>query len=166
MDIAIRSVNEESGLTGEVFNPGDNVWSYLYRSDEGLIERIDILESEKDQLQLDGPVICKWGQRVKDKGLSEAEERRAALQSADEVFLSLFEEDPEGEEIEESVLRARGRLKFFLALQLERKRVLKPLGGRRFRHMPSKRELTVPELEITPELLVEFQEEISLMGGQ
>ncbi|MEX0323562.1 MAG: hypothetical protein AB3N63_15475 [Puniceicoccaceae bacterium] len=165
MDIAIRSVSEESGLSGEGFKPGDSVRSYLYRSEEGLIERIDVLESERDQLTLGSAVICSWGQRIKEKGLSEAEERRAALQSADEVFLSLFEEDPEGEEIEESVLKARERLKFFLALQLERKRVLKPLGGRRFRHMPTKRELKVPELEITPELIVEFQEEISLMRG-
>ncbi len=166
MDIAIRSVSEESGLSGEAFVPGDSVWSYLFRSAEGLIERIDILDAEKDELELEGPVICKWGQKIKEKEISEAEERRAALQSADEVFLSLFEEDPEGEEIEESVLRARERLKFFLALQLERKRVLKPLGGRRYRHMPTKRELKVPELEITPELIIEFQEEISLMGGQ
>jgi hypothetical protein len=164
MDIAIRSVSEESAISRETFAPGDSVWSYLYRSAEGLIERMDILESEKEELDLQGQVICKWSQRIKEKGITEAEERRAALQSADEVFLSLFEEDPEGEEPGEAVLKARERLKFFLALQLERKRVLKPLGGRRFRHMPTKRELKVPDLEITPELIAEFQEEISFMG--
>lgn len=166
MEIAIRSVSEESGLSGEKFHPGDSVWSYLYRSEEGLIERIDVLESEKDRIELGAAIICSWGQLIKEKGVSEAEERRAALQSADEVFLSLFEENAEGEEMEASALQARERLKFFLGLQLERKRVLKPIGSRRFRHMPTKRELKIPELEITPELISEFKEEISLMGGQ
>lgn len=166
MDIAIRSVSEESGLSGEGFKPGDFVRSYLYRSDEGLIERIDVLETEREQLSLGGGVICSWSQQIKDKGISEAEQRRADLQSADEIFLSLFEDPPEGEETEDSITAARERLKFFLGLQLERKRVLKPLGGRRYRHMPSKRELKIPELDITPELIADFQQEISMMGRQ
>ena len=163
MEISIRSVDEASGVSGKPFAPGDRVWSYLYRSPEGPIERIDIHEEEAEQLALPGPVICKWGQRIKAKETSEAEERRAALQSADEVFLSLFEE-PAGEEAGEAIGKTRDRLKFFLALQLERKRILKPLGKRRFRHMPTKREVTVPELAITPELIADFQEEIALMG--
>lgn len=163
MDIAIRPVGKTSGLSETPFHPGDVVWSYLYRTSEGFIDRLDILEEERDQLELEGPVICRWSQQIKEKEVSEAEERRSALQSADEVFLSLFEEPGESEEAP-MVDAARDRLKFFLALQLERKRILKPLGGRRFRHMPTKRELTVPDLEISPELIAGFQEEISLMG--
>ena len=108
------------------------------------------LEAEQEERQREGAVSCRWSQWVKEKGITEAEERRAALQSADEVFLSLFEEQPEDGE-DSNATEARERLKFFIALQLERKRILKPLGGRRFRHMPTKRELTVPDLEITPE---------------
>ena len=163
MDIAIRSVGKNSGISETPFHPGDIVWSYLYRTGEGFIDRLDILEGEREQLQLEGPVICRWSQRIKEKGVSEAEEKRSALQSADEVFLSLFEEGQEPAE-EGLVDETRERLKFFLALQLERKRILKRLGGRRFRHMPTKRELTVPDMEITPELITAFQEEISLMG--
>lgn len=164
MDIAIRSVDEVSGISGKAFAPGDLVWSYLFRTTEGFIDRMDVLESEKEGLDLPGPVVCSWGQRIKEKLASEADEKRAALQSADEVFLSLFEEV--GEQDEEGLVdEARDRLKFFLALQLERKRLLKPLGNRRFRHMPTKREITVPDLEITPQLLAQFQEEIALMSG-
>jgi hypothetical protein len=163
MDIAIRSVGEASGQSGTAFVPGDCVWSYLYRSPEGLIERLDVLDGELEQLQLEGSVICRWSQRIKEKGVSEAEERRAALQSADDVFLSLFETE-DSEEDEEGVAAARDRLKFFLALQLERKRILKPLGGRRFRHMPTKRELVVPDMAITGELIASFQDEIAQMG--
>lgn len=163
MDIAIRSVAEVSGVSGEPFTPGDRVWSFLYRTSDGQIDRMDCLSAEREGLSLEGGVICSWEHRIKEKQASEADERRAALQSADEVFLSLFEE-LEGSE-DSMVDEARDRLKFFLALQLERKRVLKPLGNRRFRHMPTKREITVPDLEISPELLIQFQQEIELMGG-
>jgi hypothetical protein len=165
MDIAIRSVGEVSGRSERTFVPGDTVWSYLYRSAEGFIERLDIHSDEREGLELEGPVICRWSQLIKEKDVSEAEERRAALQSADEVFLSLFEENEDGEEQDAAALEARERLKFFLALQLERKRILKPLGGRLFRHMPTKRELKVSDMAITPELIAAFQDEISLMGN-
>ncbi len=161
MDIAIRSVDKVSALSGAEFVPGDLAWSYLYRSPEGILERVDILDGEQEQLELEGPVVCRWSHRIKDRETSEAEEKRAALQSADEVFLSLFEET--GEE-DPAAAESRERLKFFLALQLQRKRILRPLGGRRFKHMPSGRELTVPDLEITPELLAGFQGEIGHMG--
>lgn len=164
MEISIRSVEETCALSGKAFAPGDRVWSYLYRTADGLIERTDILDEERANLQLDDKVLCKWSQVIKKKEASEAEEKRAALQSADEVFLSLFEESEEEGGAVPELSTARDRLKFFLALQLERKRVLRPLGGRRFRHVPTKREMTVPDLEITPELIAEFQEEISLMG--
>ena len=164
MDIAIRAVDDVSALSGQAFAPGDTVWSYLYRTPEGQLERVDVLESERDQLQPEGLVVCKWSQRIKEREASEADERRAALQSTDEIFLSLFEEQPEPE-TEDSLGEARDRLKFFLALQLERKRILKPLGGRRYRHMPTKREFVIPDLEITPELVAGFQKEISLMGS-
>ncbi|MEX0330108.1 MAG: hypothetical protein AB3N64_01680 [Puniceicoccaceae bacterium] len=164
MDIAIRSVGKVSGHSEAPFSAGDIVWSYLYRTKEGFIDRLDILEEERDDVQLEGAVICRWSQQIKEKETSEAEEKRAALQSADEIFLSLFEEPVDGGD-EGLVDETRDRLKFFLALQLERKRILKRLGGQRFRHMPTKRELTVPELEISPELITAFQEEISLMGS-
>ena len=162
MDIAIRGVGETSMHSGEAFTPGEAVWSCLYRSEAGHIERGDVRLAERGVMNWPGTIICQWGHRFREKEASEAEERRAALQSADEIFLSLFESLEEGPD---AVAEAsRDRLKFFLALHLERKRVLKPLGGRRFRHMPTKRELLVPDMDVTSELIADFQEEISLMG--
>lgn len=163
MDISIRSVGETSAVSGEGFAPGDRVWSCLFRSPEGLIERLDVLESERHELDLGEQVLCKWSHTIKPKKETEAEARRAALESADDVFLSLFEV-PGEEGDDESLSATRDRLKFFLALQLERKRVLKPMGNRRFRHVATGREVTVPDLEVTPGLFQEFQSEISLMG--
>jgi hypothetical protein len=163
MEISIRSVDAVSALSGNPFTPGDRVWSYLLRTTDGQLERMDILDNEREQLQPEGQIVCKWSHRIKDRDSSESEARRAALQSAEEVFLSLFEDLPGGEDTGD-VEDTRARLKFFLALQLQRKRILKPLGKGRFKHMPTGRELMVPEIEITPELIAVFQQEIALMG--
>lgn len=146
-------MGERSALSQQPFAPGDRVWSYLYRTADGAIERMDVLDSERGELNFEGGILCKWSQLIKERGVSEAEVRQAALKSTDDVFLSLYDEV--GEEADDSpeAREARDRLKFFLALQLERKRVLKPLGRGRYRHMPTKRELVVPQLELTPELV-------------
>ena len=128
-----------------------------------MIERVDLHAGERGGIELPGPLLCQWQHVIQSKDTSEAEERRAALQSAEEVFLSLYDE-PEGEGGQPLVNAARDRLKFFLALQLERKRILKPIGGGRYRHVPTKRELSVPSLEITPELISDFQQEIGMLA--
>lgn len=165
MEISIRSVGDSSGVSRKAFAPGDRVWSYLYRTPEGYLDRVDILEPERDELALDGPIICKWSHVIKEREATEAALRRVALQSADEVFLSLFDEGQEAGDPTPEREASRQRLKFFLALQLERKRILKPLGARTYRHVPTGREIRIPELEITPELISEFRQELSMMGG-
>lgn len=140
-------------VSGQTFVPGDRVWSVLYRPVEGGIERADVLDDERDQLRLEGEVLCQWGHRIKEPEVSEAEERRAALQSREEIFLSLYEAAEGDVEEMPEVRETRDRMKFFLSLELERKRILRPLGRGRYRHVASKRELVVPQLELTPDLV-------------
>ena len=161
MELSIQSVGTESVHSGKAFLPGDRIWSVLYRSAEGSFVRADVFEEEREALNPDGDILCQWGHRVKPVRTTEADGKRAELQTAEEVFLSLFETE-EGDEEEtagEGVKAARDRLKFFLSLQLERKRILRPLGGGRYRHMPSKREFRVPQLELTPELVASHLKE-------
>jgi hypothetical protein len=153
MEIPIRAVSECSAISEKAFVPGDRVWSYLYRTANGALERADVLEQEREELNFEGGVLCKWSQLIKARETSEAEIRKAALQSTDDVFLSLYDDVEEGTDDSPEARETRDRLKFFLALQLERKRVLKPLGRGRYRHMPTKREFDVPQLELTPELV-------------
>lgn len=166
MDFTIRSVAEACRVSGEAFTPGARVRSCLYRNAGGVIERADVLEDQRQQLGIDpATVICSWVHRIREKQMSDAEEKRASLQSAEEVFLSLYEES--ADDGDAMTIDTRDRLKFFLALQLERKRILKPLGGRRYRHVASKRELIVPDLEISADLLAEFQQELAwIFGGE
>lgn len=156
MDFSIRAVGEVSTVSGAPFSPGDRVWSYLYRTSDGSIERADVLEEERAYLQLDGGILCKWAHRIREPQASEAEIRREELKNTEEIFLSLYEEPEESGETDPELAAERDRMKFFLAIQLERKRILRPLGGGRYRHMPSKQVFTVPELELTPELVAQY----------
>jgi len=157
MDLSIQSVGSASVLSGKAFSPGDRIWSVLFRTAEGGFERADVFEAEREAFKPEGDILCQWGHRVKPVRTTEADEKRAELQTAEEVFLSLFEADAEDDG--EGVQATRDRLKFFLSLQLERKRILRPLGGGRYRHMPSKREYRVPQLELTPELVASHLKE-------
>lgn len=168
MEIPMRSVGEACALTGEPFAPGDRVWSLLRRTEDGGLERLDVFERERERLERDGSVICQWGHRIREPETSEAEERKAALQTAEELFLSLYEE-PDGEQTQEEdpgVHEARERMKFFLALQLERRRVLRPLGRGLYRHVSLKREFSVPQLELTPDLVLShLSRDLNLEAG-
>lgn len=152
MELSIKTVGECSSISGVPFAVGDEVWSYLYRGGEGQIERADVLAQERGDLQLEGGFLCRWCHRIRERGATEAELRREALQNSEAVFLSLYEEGGEEAAAPESGL-TRAQLKFFLAVQLERKRVLRHLGPGRYRHVALKRVFEVEEFPFTPELV-------------
>ena len=160
MEISIRNVSDTSGISGRPFSPGDLVWSCLYRDEDGVLDRLDVHTEELEDWERGKSILCKWSQVIKKREATEAENKRAALQSTEEVFLSLYEE---AEEEDKSLTEARDRLKYFLAIQLERKRVLKPASAGKYRHVSSKREYNVPRLELTPELAVQFQKEMATL---
>jgi len=163
MDWTVGKVSTASTLTGEPFAIGERVCSLLFLSPEGGLERVDIREEERDQVGERGRLLCRWSQKIKPKPEDPAEERRAALHSAEESFLALYEEPGEGEaegDIDEATRAARDRLKFILSLQLERKRILRPLGKGRYRHVASKREFEVPQLPLTSELVRDLKDDL------
>jgi hypothetical protein len=153
MDVSIGKVAAQSALSGRVFQPGDRVWSFLGRDERGELERIDILDDEQSDVPQGRTWMAKWSQEIREAELSPAEEARSRLMDAEGLFLSLYEEEAV---LSPEAVAERDRLKFFLSLQLERKRVLKPLGAGRYRHMPTKQELMVPQFEMTPELVAAY----------
>lgn len=154
MELSIKTVGEVSSVSGVPFEVGDEVWSFLYRNSEGLLERADVLADERPELQLEGAFLCRWCFRIREKGATEAELKREALQNSEAVFLSLYDDESEEASSEGPAGGlSREQLKFFLALQLERKRILRQLGPGQYRHMPSKRVFKVQAFEFTPELV-------------
>lgn len=158
MDWQIKTLSRKSTLSGESFEPGDRAVSLVYVDDEaGDLGRADLHDNELDQLQLPGQVLGRWTWVMKDpeEGATNAADTVA---SAEDFFFSLFENEA-GDEQDRS-----DALKHLLALMLERKRVLRPVGTRQtsgtqiYRHVKTKQELNVPIAEISRELMFKIED--------
>jgi hypothetical protein len=93
-----------------------------------------------------------------------ANPERALKLTAENLFLTLA--DPTTEPSPENT-----RLLLFLALMLERKRLLRPRGrsadGTKivYEHLRLKRMIELPAEELTPEFFVQVQEQLSVLVG-
>jgi hypothetical protein len=145
---------------------GDRVASTLLAGvAAGGLVRHDVLESERENFRPAGAVTCQWVQVFKP-GRAEADAARQLRLTAENLFLTLA--DP-GAELS---LESR-RLLQFLALMLERKKILRPKGrtadGERnvFEHAPTHQLFEVPAGELNPEFFLSIQTQLgSLVGGK
>lgn len=162
MEWQIKTLARKSTLSGEAFNPGDRVVSLIYRDEEaGELGRADLRPEEIESFQLPGGVLGRWTREVKDPDDAHAHAHaRETMASAEDFFFSLYEnEDPEARE-------EADMLKHLLSLMLERKRVLRPVGDRQsagqqtYLHVKTKRELKVPIVDISTELMLRIQDTI------
>ncbi|HEU5080077.1 MAG TPA: hypothetical protein VFT72_12760 [Opitutaceae bacterium] len=150
-------------VSGETFVEGNRVASFLIRAANGEITRYDLLETSVPNFAVEGTVACRWVHVFKPKKTNENPDRELKL-TAESLFLTLA--DPSTELTEEST-----RLVQFLALMLERKRVLrsKGLNAARtkniFEHAKTKQLFEVPAGEFTPEFFVQVQEQLSVLVG-
>lgn len=161
MDINLRSLAKSSSVSGRAFHPGDWVESFLYRLDSGEIERADLHSDEVEGWQSPGPILCRWGHRVREREDEAAEARRSALLSAEELFFALIEaEQAAGADEPAEVTRDRRVLLTLLALLLERKRLIKARGRGLYWHPGSKREIRVQPMQLTPEEILAVQEQL------
>ena len=150
--------------SGEPFVEGARVASYLVRVGAALeIVRYDLLETQAGGFSPEGFVACKWVHAFKPRRAGENPDRALKL-TAENLFVTLA--DPTTEPTPENV-----RLVQFLALLLERKRVLKPRGRsadgerNRYEHAKSKAIFEVPVGELTTEFFVAVQEQLSVLVG-
>jgi len=168
LDLRFRSVARASSATEKAFHPGDRVVSFLYQDADGVIDRWDVLESEVGDHPAPGPVFCRWRQDIREKEETGAEQRKQALQGAEAIFLGFFEEAGEGdsaaEELSEEAIETRKVLQFFLALQLERKRVLRNVEQGIYLHVKTKKHYPVPTVELGPETLLKLQPQIESLS--
>ncbi|MBK1879275.1 hypothetical protein [Pelagicoccus mobilis] len=166
MEWHITPIARKSYLTGEDFEKDDAVACALVKTEEGELERVDVLIKEANAVEMPGRVLCRWTQRFKPKPSDGKEEAEALKLTADNLFINLFEGEEEGSLTEEN-----SELKHFLGLMLERRRVLRVKGRTRkytrYVHRPSKREFLVPAVELDPKYFLENQEVLSFLvdGG-
>ena len=162
MDWQIKTMAGKSCASDTEFKPGDTVFSLIFKDmTEGVLARADILSDELEAFELAGPRLGQWKRSIKEDGTGDLAPQEQMV-AAEDLFLSLFEDQKDGEAgVEELECLA---LQHLLALLLERKRVLRSMGARakegtqRSRHPKLDREFEVPVVEVSSELMERIME--------
>jgi hypothetical protein len=166
MDLHLPPLAHVCTCSGRPFAPGDRVASFLVRGvAPGGLARFDVDAATGAGYIPPGAVVCHWVQVFKARS-SEADAARLLRLNAENLFLTLA--DPATEPAPENA-----RLVQFLALVLERKKILRPKGksadGTRqiYEHARSKQLYEIPAGELSPEFFLSLQEQMgALVGGK
>jgi hypothetical protein len=163
MDLNLEPLAAACAVSGQAFAQGDRIVSFLVRSEaSGEVTRRDALEARAGELAAEGAVVCRWTQVHRPKAREDNAERILKL-TAENLFLALA--DPATEPTEETT-----RLVRFLAIMLERKRLLRHRGrsadGARdlFEHGRTKQTFEVPAGELTPGFFIAVQNQLGALG--
>lgn len=163
MELNLQPSAHACFVSGQPFAEGDRVASYLVRGAALEVIRYDLQESESANFQAKGAVACRWVHVCKLHAREENAERTMKL-TADSLFLTLA--DATTEQTPETV-----RLVQFLALMLERKRLLRPKGltndglRRIYEHAKTKQVYEVPVGELDPAFFIAIQDQLSVLVG-
>ncbi len=164
MDLNLPAMETSCCVSGEAFVEDERVVSHLLRSPEtGEIQRFDVRAEVEGDFEAPGRVVCRWVHLFKPKTSQENPDRELKL-TAENLFLTLA--DPSNELSEED-----GRLVQFLALMLERKRLIKPKGRNAdgskdvYEHRGTKGLYEVPVGTLDPAFFIAVQEQLSVLVG-
>ncbi len=165
MDPHLPPLASVCALSGRPFAAGERVTSFLLTSPSptGGLTRHDVLETEQGGFSPPGVVACQWVQEFKSRQGEQNAARQLRL-TAENLFLTLA--DPAAEPVP-----ATRRLVQFLALLLERKKILRPKGrsadgnASLFEHVKSHQLFEVPAAELTPEFFLSIQEQLGALVG-
>jgi len=163
-ELTIQAQTAACFVTQRPFEEGQRVVSVLLRlPSTGDVVRRDMLESATGDFVADGALMCRWVRAYKPRKAGENPERELKL-TAENLFMTLV--DPLTELTPDSE-----RLVMFLALMLERKRVLRPKGrtadGAKnvYEHAKTKQIIEVPGGELTPEFFVQVRDQLGVLVG-
>lgn len=164
MDLNLSPLATQCAASGTAFMEGDRVVSMLGRDAAGAVSRVDLLESAEAGFESLPVVYCRWTQVFKPK-LVEANADRMLKLTAENLFVTLCDPanvpDP-----------GNTPLIQFLALMLERKKLLRPKGktedGERlvYERTGTKERFEVPAGDFTPEFFVRVQAQLGVLVGE
>lgn len=163
MELNLQPLAATSRASSRPFAAGDRVVSYLVRATTLETVRYDVLAAEDADFYPGGFVFCRWVHIFKPKKPDENPERLLKL-TAENLFLTLADPANEPSAVNTPLLQ-------FLALMLERKRLLRPRGrtadGERnlFEHLRTHQLYEIPSGDLTPEFFVKIQEQLSVLVG-
>ena len=164
MDLNLPAMATTCFVSGEEFVEDERVISQLVRlAETGEIARFDVRAEHEAAMEVPGRVACRWVQRFKPRVATENPDRELKL-TAENLFLTLA--DPANELSDED-----GRLVQFLALMLERKRLIRPKGRNEdrtkdvYEHRGTKTRCEVPVGKLNPAFFIAVQEQLSVLVG-
>lgn len=163
MDWSINTLGRTCAVSGQSFAVGDRVTCFIYRDAEGQVQRADVGQPAADGFAVPGALLGRWGRVVKARGEEEREAREQALASAEELFMSLFEQSADQAEAE------RDTFKLVLALYLERKRIVRREGRtdkeglQSYLHVKTRQTFDVPMDDPHPALLLALQTQLEML---
>lgn len=164
MDLILQPGATLCAATNTAFQAGDRVICYLGYGADGQVARWDVLATAAAQFAVPERLICRWVHVFKPRTQDDNPERTLKL-GAESLFTTLC--DPAAE-----VIEANTPLIQFLALMLERKKLLRPKGltadraRRIYEHAKTKQFYEVPVGELTPEFFVKVQEQLGVLVGE
>jgi hypothetical protein len=166
VELNLQPLAPASGASQRPFADGDRVVSYLVRVVAGEFARQDVLAAEDPEFRPEGTVLCRWVHVFKPKPKEENPERTLKL-TAENLFVTLADPANEPNPANTPLLQ-------FLALLLERKRLLRPRGrtpdGERnlLEHVRTHQMYEIPVGDLTPEFFARIQEQLGVLvgGGQ
>lgn len=163
MELTLHPLAKICRATGRAFVEGDRVISRLVREANGEVQRHDVLASEDAAYQKPEFVFCTWILPFKARRAEENPGRALKL-TAENLFVTLADPLAEPDEANTGLLQ-------FLALMLERKRVLRPRGvtadGLRnvYEHAKTHQRYEVPTGTLDEAFFVKIQGQLDLLVG-
>jgi len=149
MELNLQPLAPVCRVSSRPFAEGDRVVSYLVRAAANEAVRHDVLAGEDANFHPESAVLCRWVHRFKPKKAGENPERLLKL-TAENLFLTLADPVNEPSPVNTPLLQ-------FLALMLERKRLLRPRGrtadGERnlYEHLRTHQLYEIPAGDLSPE---------------
>lgn len=169
MDVSLKTPARHCAVTGQSFAPGDRRVCLLVRNADGDLERWDVQPEAVEQFAPLGVILCRWVHTVRDPAEA-SKQKRQQLQTVEDLFLALCGEpdmlsglDDEDLPVSDAGAEERATLKYLLALQLERKRVLKPHDAEHYWHVRRKKAYAVEPIELEPERVAAVQAQLTLL---
>lgn len=163
MELTLHPLAKICHASGRAFAEGDRVISRLVRNEAGEVARHDILAEEEANYAKPAFVFCTWTFPYKAKRAEENPDRAMKL-TAENLFTTLA--DPTAEPNEENT-----PLLQFLALMLERKKILKPRGltadgvRQRYEHAKTHQVYEIPAGTLDEKFFVSIQGQLDLLVG-
>jgi hypothetical protein len=163
MELNLQPPAPVSQVSSRPFAEGDRVISYLVRVSASEAVRHDVLAAEDADFRPEGPVLCRWVRLFRPRKAEENADRLLKL-TAENLFLMLADPANEPNPANLPLLQ-------FLALLLERKRVLRPRGRtpdggyNLLEHTRTHQMFEIPAGDLSPEFFVRIQKQLGVLIG-